>query len=75
MSFEKDTTVSLGSRAASRSRVGRAPHSLVRGPEFNTRSGYILSFPPPLIQKGQLPITGESMCTKYWSTAKRSKSR
>ena len=23
----------------------------------------------PLIQEGQLSVTGESMCTKYWFTA------
>ena len=52
-----------------RSAVGRAPDSLVRGPEFNTRSGHILSFLLPLIQEGRLSVTGESMCTKYWLTA------
>ena len=26
----------------------------------------ILSFFLPLIQEGQLSVTGESMCTKYW---------
>ena len=37
---------------------------------FNTRFGYILSFLLPLIQEGQLSVTGESlsMCTKYWLT-------
>ena len=40
--------------------------SRVRGPEFNTRSCHILSFLLPLIQEGQLSVTGESMCTKYW---------
>ena len=34
-----------------------------------TRSGYILSFLLPLIQQGQLSVTGESKCTKYWLTA------
>ena len=27
---------------------------------------HILSFLLPLIQEGQLSVTGESMCTKYW---------
>ena len=27
-----------------------------------------LSFLLPLIQEGQLSVTGESMCTKYWLT-------
>ena len=40
-----------------------------RGPGFDTRSGNILSFLLPLFQKGQLSVTGESMCTKYWLTA------
>ena len=39
------------------------------GPGFDTRSGHILSFPLLLIQEGQLSVTGESMCTKYWLTA------
>ena len=39
------------------------------GPGFDTRSGHILSFLLPLIQEGQLSVTGESMCTKYWLTA------
>ena len=42
---------------------------LPRGPEFDTRSGNILSFLLPLFQEGQLSVTGESMCTKYWLTA------
>ena len=29
----------------------------------------VLSFLLPLFQKGQLSVTGESMCTKYWLTA------
>ena len=41
----------------------------VRGPGFDTRSGNILSFLLPLFQEGQLSVTGESMCTKYWFTA------
>ena len=40
-----------------------------RGPGFDTRSGNILSFLLPLFQEGQLSVTGESMCTKYWLTA------
>ena len=27
----------------------------------------------PLLQEGQLSVTGESMCTKYWLTLRRSK--
>ena len=37
--------------------------------EFDTRSGNILSFLLPLFQEGQLSVTGESMCMKYWLTA------
>ena len=55
--------------AGPRSAVGRAPDWYVRGPGFDTRSGHILSLLLPLIQEGQLSITGESMCTKYWLTA------
>ena len=36
---------------------------------FDTQSGNILSFLLPLFQEGQLSVTGESMCTKYWLTA------
>ena len=39
------------------------------GPEFDARSGSILSFLLPLFQEGQLSVTGESMCMKYWLTA------
>ena len=35
----------------------------------DTWSGNILSFLLPLFQEGQLSVTGESMCTKYWLTA------
>ena len=55
--------------AGPRSAIGRAPDSYVRGPGFDTRSGNILSFLLLLFQEGQLSVTGESMCTKYWSTA------
>ena len=40
-----------------------------RGPGFDTRSGNILSFLLSLFQEGQLSVTGESMCTKYWLIA------
>ena len=56
-------------QAGPRNAVGRAPESYVRGPGFDTRSGNILSFLLPLIQEGQLSVTGESMCTEYWLTA------
>ena len=56
-------------KAGPRSAIGRAPDSQVRGPGFDTRSGNILSFLLPLFQEGQLSVTGESMCTKYWLTA------
>ena len=39
------------------------------GPGFNTQSGNILLFLLPLFQEGQLSVTGESMCRKYWLTA------
>ena len=55
--------------AGPRSAIGRAPDSWVRGPGFDTRSGNILSLFLPLFQEGQLSVTGESMCTKYWLTA------
>ena len=46
--------------------VGSMSDARARGPEFNTRSGHILSFLLPLVQEGQLSVTGESMCTMYW---------
>ena len=48
--------------------VGRVPDSRARGPRFDTLSAHILSFLLLLIQEGQLSVTGESMCTKYWLT-------
>ena len=48
--------------------VGHPTHKSV-GPGLDTRSGHILSFLLPLFQEGQLSVTGESMCTKYWLTA------
>ena len=61
------------SNAKPHSAVGRAPDSQVRGPGFDTRSGHILSFLLQLIQEGQLSVTGQSMCPKYWLTLRRSK--
>ena len=55
--------------AGPRSAVGSASDSRARGPGFDTRSGYVLPFLPPLIQDGQLSVTAKSMCTKYWLTA------
>ena len=60
---------SFSPRAGPRSAVGSASDSRARGSGFNTRSGHILSFLLPLIQEGQLSVTGESMCTKHWLTA------
>ena len=49
--------------------VGSTSDSRATGPGFDTRSGYILLFLFPVIQEGQLSVTGESMCMKYWLTA------
>ena len=49
--------------------VGSLSDERARGPGFDTQSGQIFSFLLPLIQEGQLSVTGESMCTKYWLTA------
>ena len=54
--------------AGPRGAVGSASDSRAKGPGFDTLSGHILSFLLPLIQEGQLSVTGESMCTKYWLT-------
>ena len=53
--------------------VGSASDSRVRDPGFDTQSSQVLSFLLPLIQEGQLSVTGESMCTKYWLTAYEAK--
>ena len=50
------------------SAIGGESDSRARGPGFDTLSGHILSFHLPLIQEGQLSVTGESMCTEYWLT-------
>ena len=57
-------------QAGPRGAVGSASDSRARGPGFDTQYGNILSFLLPLVQEGQLSVTGESMCTKYWLTAK-----
>ena len=49
-------------------RVAQSVGHLSRNSEVlgSTWCGHILSFLLPLIQEGQLSVTGESMCTKYW---------
>ena len=49
--------------------VGGTSDPGARSLGFNIQSSYILSFLLPLIQAGQLPVTGESMCMRYWLTA------
>ena len=66
---QKPISQKVAFTAGPHSAIGRAPDSPVRGPGFDTRSGNILSFLLPLFQEGQLSVTGESMCTKYWLTA------
>ena len=51
------------------STVSSMADSRARGLGFDTRSCHILSFLLPLIQEGQLSVSGDSMCTKYWLTA------
>ena len=63
------TGLTSSAGAGPRSAIGRAPDLQVRGPGFDTRSGNVLSFLLPLFQEGQLSVTGESVCTKYWLTA------
>ena len=67
--YELKLTISPRPLAGPRSAVGRSPASYVRGPGFDTRSGHTLPFLLPLIQEGQLAITGKCICTKYWLTA------
>ena len=47
-----------------RSAVGSASDSRAGVPGFDTWSGHILSFLLPLIEEGQLSITGKSICKK-----------
>ena len=49
--------------AGPRNAIGSASDSRARDPGFDTRSDHILSIRFPLIQEGQLSVTGESMCT------------
>ena len=59
--------VSLPLTAYQPDRVAQSVGQLTRKSEvlgFDTRSGHILPFLLPLIQGGQLSVTGESMCTK-----------
>ena len=46
------------------SAVGSTSDSRARGARFKAWSGHILVFLLPLIQEGQLSVTGKSMCTK-----------
>ena len=50
-------------RAGLHCAVGSMSDSRTRSPGFDTWSGHILWFLLPLIQEGQLSVTGESMCT------------
>ena len=49
-------------RAGLHCAVGSMSDSRTRSPGFDTWSGHILWFLLPLIQVGQLSVTGESMC-------------
>ena len=60
LNYPQYPLLSAGPRCA----VGSASDSRARGLGFDTRSGHILSFLLPLIQEGQLSVTGGSMCTK-----------
>ena len=51
------------------SAVSGASDSRARGVGLDIRSGHLLSFLLSLVQEGQLSVTGERMCTKYWLTA------
>ena len=44
---------------------GMTPSADIARYKYIARSGNILSFLLPLLQEGQLSVTGESMCTKY----------
>ena len=56
---------SMRNKAGPRRAVDMATDSSARSPGFSHKLSYLL----PLIQEGQLSVTGESMCTKYWLTA------
>ena len=53
------TTSSVQWVAGQRSAVGSASGSRTRGPGFETRSVNVLSFLLPLIEEGQLSVTGK----------------
>ena len=53
------TTSSVQWVAGQRRAVGSASGSRTRGPGFETRSVNVLSFLLPLIEEGQLSVTGE----------------
>ena len=62
-------SVDIGRGTGVHSAVSSVSNSRARGPRFDTQSGCILSFLLPLIQEGQLSVTGKSMCRKHWLTA------
>ena len=51
------------------SAVSNESDSRARGHRFDTQSRHMLSYLLLLIQEGQLSVTGESLCMKYWLTA------
>ena len=55
--------------ARPRSAVVSVSDLKARSTRFDTRSVHIFSFLLPLIQEGQLSVTYESICIKYWLTA------
>ena len=66
-----DTPVHLHTHTHTHPLPGHVAQSVGhRGAGFDTRFGHILLFLLLLIQKGKLSATGESICTKYWLTAK-----
>ena len=62
---------SFSSEAGLCSAVGSVSDSRATGFGFDTWLGYILPILLPLIQEGQLSVTGECVCTKnrYWLAA------
>ena len=48
---------------------GLATFSIVATHKGNNLLSFLVSFLLLLFQEGQLSVTGESMCTKYWLTA------
>ena len=64
------TTLRMKSLSSEPGRVAQSVgHLTCKSEVMGSIPGLATYFLLPLIQEGQLSVTGESMCTKYWLTS------